>query len=82
MSSYHVLHLTLSLKYPINRISLLLLIPVILRYVPSLLDDNIVSDSRQLAARSEQSMLAYFDGNLKEAAKRGYRQVTHTYRLL
>ena len=47
-----------------------------IRYVPSLLDSDIVSnDSRQLAARSEQNMLDHFDGNLKEAAKRGFRQV-------
>ena len=57
----------------------LVIITLTLRYVPSLLDDNIVSDSRQLAARSEQSMLDYYDGNLKEAAKRGFRQVTHPY---
>lgn len=49
------------------------------RYVPALLDDNILSDSRQLKAKCDGQMLAYFNGNYKEAAKRGFRQVKLYY---
>mmetsp|Transcript_8326 Transcript_8326/g.11429 ORF Transcript_8326/g.11429 Transcript_8326/m.11429 type:complete len:149 (-) Transcript_8326:234-680(-) len=45
-------------------------------YIPSLLDDSATrDDSRQLIAKPSGNMLQYYNGNLEEASKHGFRQV-------
>mmetsp|Transcript_2224 Transcript_2224/g.3457 ORF Transcript_2224/g.3457 Transcript_2224/m.3457 type:complete len:294 (-) Transcript_2224:419-1300(-) len=44
-------------------------------YIPSLLDDSATrDDSRQLIAKPSGNMLQYYNGNLEEASKHGFRQ--------